>query len=127
MSVPYTSFLAVFFVLWLTGLASLVAWWRMRTDVRFGDGGDERLEAAIRAHANALESMLPFLLVFFLYELQHPPAWALWGLGGGFCLARVSHAIGMLFAFLPCRRWGAISTFTLTVALCGALGWSLLA
>jgi uncharacterized membrane protein YecN with MAPEG domain len=61
-----------------------------------GDTGDARLTRAIRAHANFAEyAPLVLLLLLAIALLGGPSAW-LHGLGAGFTIGRVFHAVGMM-------------------------------
>ena len=96
---------------------------RMRGKVMLGDGGDERLFALQRAHANFIE-YAPFALILIAaIELAGgSPSW-LWGLGGGFVAVRIAHGLGMTRpAPNPLRAVGALGTWVLLAALAG---WAL--
>ena len=88
-----------------------------------GNGGDEMLQVAGRAHANFTE-YAPFVLILIaLIELAGgSPTW-LWAIGALFVVARVAHPLGMYRpAPNPLRAGGIIVTW-LTLAILA--GWAL--
>ncbi|WP_434425360.1 MAPEG family protein [Nannocystis pusilla] len=94
---------------------------RMRLKIRLGDGGDERMTRAIRAHANAFEHVLPFVLLLFFYEQSGACAATIRWAGGLFLAARVGHAVGMLRGPFDLLRVSATLTALLEVWVALAL------
>lgn len=87
----------------IAGAAALVNIWlgirvgRVRTaeKISIGDGGNPRLAARMRAHANFAE-YTPFVLILIAaIELARGTSLWLWIVGAGFILARIAHAFGM--------------------------------
>lgn len=85
------------------GLAALLNIWianrvgsvRGQEKVSIGDGGNPRLIAAMRAHANYVE-YTPFVLVLLGFiEIGVGSAWWLWGVALVYLMGRVAHALGM--------------------------------
>jgi uncharacterized membrane protein YecN with MAPEG domain len=85
------------------GLAALLNIWianrvgrvRGQEKVSIGDGGNARLIAAMRAHANYVE-YTPFVLVLLaLIELAAGSPWWLWVVALVYLVGRVAHALGM--------------------------------
>ena len=111
--VTETPLVAAVLLLLVTLLASYVSGLRVALKISMGDGGDRRMFRAIRAHANALEHVLPFLLLLFFYELRAGAAAPIRLLGGLFVAARIAHAVGMIRGPFNLRRLGA----SLSVAL----------
>src|SRR5258708_28459773 len=62
-------FVALLFV-FVTALALNTSRHRLRTHVIFGDGGDEPLRRANRAHGNAIEHVTVIAILLVLLELQ---------------------------------------------------------
>lgn len=120
--VTVTPVIAAILLLLVTVLAAHVSLQRMVRKIRLGDGGNPFMLKAIRAHANALEHAVPFILLLFFYELRAPDA-AIGLLGGLFVAARFGHAVGMLRGPFNLLRLSA----TLTVALELWVGLALLA
>lgn len=93
---------------------------RLKDKVLTGDGGNERLTARMRAHANFVE-YAPFILILMgLIELGGgSPTW-LWIAGVAFVIARVAHVFGMdrTTASAP-RAVGAFVTWALLALLAG--------
>jgi uncharacterized membrane protein YecN with MAPEG domain len=87
----------------VAGAAALINVWlgwrvgqrRISEKVSIGDGGNERLTARMRAHANYAE-YTPFVLVLIgLIELAAGTTLWLWAVGGVYLIARIAHAFGM--------------------------------
>lgn len=85
------------------GLAALLNIWianrvgrvRGQEKVSIGDGGNARLIAAMRAHANYVE-YTPFVLVLLgLIEIGVGSPWWLWAVALVYLVGRVAHALGM--------------------------------
>lgn len=85
------------------GLAALLNIWiasrvgrvRGQEKVLIGDGGNARLIAAMRAHANYVE-YTPFVLVLLgLIEIGMGSPWWLWTVSLVYLVGRVAHALGM--------------------------------
>jgi len=113
-----TPLFAALLLLLVTLLAANVSVMRMRLKIPRGDGGDERMTRAIRAHGNALEHVLPFVLLLYFYE-QSPGgcAAAIRWFGGLFLAARLGHAVGMLRGPFNLLRLSASTTIALEVWL----------
>ena len=67
----------------------------MKFRVGLGDGGNAELARAIRVHGNAVEWMLPMLVLLLIAELNHTNHLFLHVCGAAFVLARVAHAVGL--------------------------------
>lgn len=87
----------------IAGAAALVNVWlgwrvgqrRISEKVSIGDGGNERLTARMRAHANFAE-YTPFVLILIgLIEFAAGTTIWLWAVGAIYLLARIAHAFGM--------------------------------
>ncbi len=74
--------------------ASVVAR-RRAARIGLGDGGDVILLRRMRAHANAVETLLPALLMLVVLELAGGPHWLLHAAGSVLLLGRVLHAWGL--------------------------------
>jgi uncharacterized membrane protein YecN with MAPEG domain len=120
--VTETPLFAALLLLLVTLLGVNTSLTRMRLKISDGDGGDKHMHRAIRAHANALEHVLPFVILLYFYE-QSPgasPAAIRW-FGGLFLAARVGHAVAMLRGPFDLRRLSATMTIVLEVWLALAL------
>lgn len=73
----------------LVGLAVRVSLARLRR------AENDVVRLVARVHANAAENVPIFLILFAVAELNGAAAWALHGLGVGFLVARVLHAVGL--------------------------------
>jgi uncharacterized membrane protein YecN with MAPEG domain len=76
-------------------LAMRVGRLRRALPVNVGDGGDERVQRRMRAHANFAENMPIALILIALIELATGGGLLLWGAGILFVLARIAHPCGM--------------------------------
>lgn len=85
------------------GAAALLNFWlglrvsllRISKKVLVGDGGDPRLIARMRAHANFAEYAPIVLILIALVELAGGTRSWLWAASAAFVLGRVLHAFGM--------------------------------
>ena len=93
--VPVTALYAGLYALLLLVLAGQVSRYRMQFKIGLGDGGNTQLMRAVRVHGNAVEWMLPMLLLLLIAELNHASHLFLHGCGILFLVARVAHAIGL--------------------------------
>lgn len=97
-------------------LAIRVGQVRTSEKVPLGDGGNPRVIARMRAHANFTE-FAPFVLILIaLIELARGPHPFLWAVGGVFVLARVAHGLGM-DTWKPGRMIGTLGTMLVTLGL----------
>ena len=95
----YAALLALMYV----ALGLRVVGLRRKLATALGDGENPVLRRAIRVHANAVEWILPVLLVLLIAELNRAPALLLHVCGIALVVARVLHAIGL-------GRWAGRST-----------------
>jgi len=85
------------------GLLGLIAFFlafkasrtRAATHVDLGDGGNETMLRAMRAHANFVEFVPLCLILIGLMEMAHAPRWLVHTLGIVLVIARILHAQGM--------------------------------
>jgi uncharacterized membrane protein YecN with MAPEG domain len=82
-------------------LAIRVSRTRAATKIPLGDGGNETMQRAIRAHANFIEFVPLCLILIGLLEMAHAPRWLVHGLGIALVIARLLHAWGMSQASGP--------------------------
>lgn len=108
----------------VAGAAAILNLWlamrvgRVRTaaNIMVGDGGDVRLTARMRAHANFVE-YTPFVLILIaLIEFAEGTSLWLWGAGALYLLARIAHAIGM-DGVRPARMVGILATMLIMLGL----------
>jgi uncharacterized protein len=124
-SAIYASVLTLFVII----LSVVVIRLRRGLRVSLGDGGQQALQQAIRAHGNACEYIPPFLILLAILEINRGPPWALHVLGVGFVLARLAHAAGLYSpgARSNARVIGMVGTFTVLGLLAAANLWRVLA
>lgn len=117
--VPVTALYAGVCALLLLVYASLISRYRMKFRVGLGDGGNAELARAIRVHGNAVEWMLPMLLLLLIAELNHTSHLLLHICGAAFVLARIAHAVGLTrrSGESPGRKFGTMVSWTVIAVL----------
>lgn len=102
---------------------------RMASKVALGDGGNRKLNVAIRSHANLLENATFAILLFLVAELQGANQWLLAVLGLVFVISRLAHAQGFIRSSgeaHPGRYYGTVFSWLTLAALAVIVTWSLL-
>lgn len=94
-AVPITALYAGLYALLLLGLAARISLLRMRLNVGLGDGGHPPMTRAIRVHGNAVEWMLPMLVLLLVAEINQASPLFLHACGIVFLVARIGHALGL--------------------------------
>ncbi|SFJ77845.1 MAPEG family protein [Methylophaga sulfidovorans] len=90
---------------------------RRQRKIRLGDGGDEELQAAIRAQGNATEYIPITLILMFLLENIVVYNWIIHLAGITLLTGRIIHAIGIKNNDLKKRVLGMKITLYLIIAL----------
>lgn len=109
-------YVALLFV-FVTMLALNTSRHRLRTHVYFGDGGDEPLRRANRAHGNAIEHVTVIAILLVLLELQGVgKAWVV-AIGTAALAARVLHAVAFIGKIPRIGRFGVVTTYSLELLL----------
>ncbi len=114
MNAPVTAFYAAAGALLVLLLAVNVARNRRSRRIGLGDGGETAMTVAIRAHANAVETVPLAIVLLLLLELNGAPAILLHALGLLLIVARVLHAQGLLQhggGVSTGRTWGTLGTW----------------
>ena len=104
-------------VLLLAGLSMRVSRLRLRHRVFLGDGDVKELQVAIRAHGNAVEHLMPMLLLLVVYELLGARKILVDMFGLAIIIARVSHAVGYLRRVGMLEQTGVALTYATEAAL----------
>jgi uncharacterized membrane protein YecN with MAPEG domain len=78
--------------IWLSIRCGMV---RTSEKISIGDGGNEKLIARMRAHANFVENTPFVLMLIAALELAHGGSTALTAVAGVYMLGRVAHGLGM--------------------------------
>lgn len=86
------SYLAVLSILY-AGLSLVVVGLRAKHDIPFGDGGNEALHRAIRAHGNFVEWVPLAAILVACLEALGEPAMHVHALMGALLVARILHPI----------------------------------
>jgi uncharacterized membrane protein YecN with MAPEG domain len=100
-------------------LAVRVSSLRRRLRIGLGDGGDPAMQRAVRAHANAVESALPVLLLMLIAELNRVGPLLLHASGIVLIVARLLHAAGL--GRVPGLSFGRVWGIGLTWAVLAVL------
>lgn len=94
---------------------------RVRTTnkILMGDGGNDAMISAMRAHSNFVEYTPFFLVLLAAIELAlGSPTW-LWAVSGVYLLARVLHGLGMTGTIKQGRVIGILVTMLTLLGLAG--------
>jgi len=123
MLLPVTSTIAGATALILLWLSARVSARRLKGGINNGDGGDARLQAAIRAQGNLTEYAPVVLILLLLLEMAGRNQGLLWAAGAVFVLGRLFHPLGMdRPAPNPLRAGGILTTWAVLLVLAG---WTL--
>lgn len=95
MKLEITLVIAAAAVLLHIWIAMRVGQVRTATKISVGDGGDERLQRRMRAHANFVENTPFFLILLAVIELARGADIWLWLVAILFILGRIAHVFGM--------------------------------
>ena len=108
-------------ILILLVLAYLVVRQRQAHKISLGDGGNEAMQRAIRAHANAAEYIPAGLVGIVVLALMDPssPAWLLHGAGLSLTAGRIVHGIGLHLGVVNLGRMLGMILTWLSYALLG--------
>jgi uncharacterized membrane protein YecN with MAPEG domain len=106
------------------GAAALINLWlavrilriRFRRKILYGDGGDQRLAARMRAQLNFAEYTPLILILIAAIEWNAGSSIWLAGAGALYVAGRIAHPFGM-DGFLPARQFGTVVTLSLTAIL----------
>ncbi len=94
---PITAVTAALFAILMVVLSTQTSLGRARLNTSFGDSGDETLRRRIRAHGNFAEYAPMALILLGLVEGLGAARGAVLGLAIALGVARVLHALGMLY------------------------------
>jgi uncharacterized membrane protein YecN with MAPEG domain len=116
---PVTGLYAGILGLLLVVLAWRVSMTRSKLRVWMGHGDDLHLALAIRAHGNAVEWIVPMLLLFLVAELDGANRIFLHACGATFVFARIAHARGLSRTGKESagRFWGTLGSWLVLAAL----------
>lgn len=124
---PITGLYAAALVTLVFGLVLRVVFLRRTRRVGIGDGEDRQLAKAIRAHANAAETVPIALLMMLVIELGGASATVIHVLGASLVFARCIHAWGLSHRSGTSlgRFWGTALTWlvVLTAAVIAVRQW----
>lgn len=112
-----TSIYASFLALLIVRLSVAVIKLRRKKRVSVGDGGNEALQLAIRAHANAVEYIPIALMLLLTLELNGAPKILIHVLGVTLLIGRILHAMGLPAKDLQRRVLGMQITIYLLIGL----------
>ncbi|WP_432743230.1 MAPEG family protein [Methylobacter sp. G7] len=112
-----TSIYASLTALLIVRLTLLVIKLRRKNRVSVGDGGNEALQLAIRAHANAVEYIPIALMLLLTLELNGAPKILIHILGTTLLIGRILHAMGLPAKDFKKRVLGMQITIYLLIGL----------
>ena len=103
-------------------LAYLIVRMRRSEKIGLGDGDNRRLRQRMRTQANFLENLLPFSLLYLIYEINGGVEMILIVTGFLFVLARILHPLGLLNSpgVSFGRYYGTLITWLVIAFLAGA-------
>ncbi|MEM7467856.1 MAG: MAPEG family protein [Pseudomonadota bacterium] len=90
-----TGFYAAILALIFVGLSFRTLGIRRNKSIAIGDGGDERLQRAVRVHANFAEYVPIALILMLLMEASEAPPYWVHGAGLSLLVGRCLHAYGV--------------------------------
>jgi len=112
-----TSIYASLLALLIVRLSVAVIKLRRKNRVSVGDGGNEELQLAIRAHANAVEYIPIALMLLLMLELNGAPKILVHILGVTLLVGRILHAMGLPAKDFKKRVLGMQITIYLLIGL----------
>ena len=109
-------------------LAFLIVRVRQSEQIGLGDGDNAKMRQRIRVQGNYLEYLLPFSLLFLVYELNNGNEIILITTGSLFLFARIIHPLGLLASsgYSKGRYFGTLITWLVIIFLSGANLYSLI-
>src|SRR5256885_9861081 len=114
----HSPFFVALLFLFVTALALNTSRNRLRTHVIFGDGGDEALRRASRAHGNAIEHVTVIAILLVLFEVQGAgKAWIV-AIGLAALAAPGLHAAAFIGRIRRIGLLGVVITYSLELFLC---------
>jgi hypothetical protein len=118
-SAPVSALYAGLLAALLLVLGGRVSLLRSKLNVGTGHGNDAELARAIRVHGNAVEWILPMLILLLLAEIDGASRWFLHSCGATFIAGRVAHAVGMSRTSKASsgRFWGMAASWLVIAAL----------
>ena len=119
MTAPLTALYAGLLGLFLLALGARVSLLRSNLRVGMGHGNDVHLARAIRVHGNAVEWIVPMLLLFLVAKLDGANRIFLHVCGVSFVGARIAHATGVSRTSKGSsgRFWGMAGTWLVIAVL----------
>jgi len=116
---PVSALYAGLLGLLLVFLAARVSLLRSKLNVGIGHGSDPALARAIRVHGNAVEWVLPMLVLLLVAEIDGAGRGFLHLCGGAFLAARIAHAVALSRTSKGStgRFWGTAGSWLVIAAL----------
>ena len=95
---------------------------RRSEGIGLGDGDNSKMRKRMRAQANFLEYLLPFAILYVIYELNGGNEITLMIVGGAFIFARIIHPLGLYKSAGTSngRFFGTLITWLAILFLAGA-------
>ena len=107
----YAALLALFYIYLTMNVVKV----RRAERISLGDGGNQQLQCAIRAHGNFIEYVPLAIILLFLVEYEGLASHYCHAFGAALLIGRVFHNLGIIDKNLRYRQIGALSTFLIIV------------
>ncbi|CAM4292551.1 MAPEG family protein [Pseudoalteromonas ostreae] len=107
----YAALLALFYIYLTINIVKV----RRAERISLGDGGNQQLQCAIRAHGNFIEYVPLAIILLFLVEYQGLASHYCHAFGAALLIGRVFHNLGIVDKNLLYRQIGALTTFLIIV------------
>ena len=119
MIAPVTALYAGLLAILLLVFAGRVSLFRSKLNVGMGHGNDPALARAIRVHGNAVEWIVPMLVLLLVAEIDGANRTFLHVCGVVFLVSRITHAVGLSRTSKASsgRFWGTAGSWLVTLAL----------
>lgn len=107
----YAALLALFYIYLTVNVVKV----RRAERISLGDGGNQQLQCAMRAHGNFIEYVPLAIILLFLVEYQGLASHYCHAFGAALLIGRVFHNLGIVDKNLRYRQIGALTTFLIIV------------
>ncbi|MBB1332502.1 MAPEG family protein [Pseudoalteromonas sp. SR44-5] len=107
----YAALLALFYIYLTMNVVKV----RRAERISLGDGGNQQLQCAMRAHGNFIEYVPLAIILLFLVEYQGLASHYCHAFGAALLIGRVFHNLGIVDKNLRYRQIGALTTFLIIV------------
>ncbi len=122
---PYSAYTAAALAFLLVALSMHISRLRLKHRIAFGDGGNQDLTMAMRAHGNSLEQSVIFVPLLYVVDMHAGvDSTVVLALGATFVVARVVYCAALFMRLLPMRQVAHALTMLLVIGAAGLIAWS---